>query len=317
MKYEQLGATLYVPACRDDLLQVVNGRRFHGVRSLILCTEDAVCESDLDQALANIEALLPILCDVKIPVFVRVRNHQVLKRVLAFNSVHHLAGVVLPKFDTSNASAYLDTLTGCPTLLIMPTLETKAVFSSLAMDRLRDLLLDHPMHKQILALRIGGNDLMALLGIRRHPQMTIYETLLGPVISRLVTTFRPFGFPLTAPVCDSYSSLDVLEREVEQDLVNGLYSKTAIHPNQVVKIQSLYAVSDGDLEIAQRLLLPGQKAVFGHHGVMHELETHLTWAESVVHRSKLFGTRNQMDRRHISQQHVAQSELQTLLKESG
>ena len=42
MRYEELGASLYVPATRGDLAAILTGRRFDGLRSLILCTEDAV-----------------------------------------------------------------------------------------------------------------------------------------------------------------------------------------------------------------------------------------------------------------------------------
>ena len=211
----------------------------------------------------------------------RVRNPR--SESVAAQTPHRLlAGVVLPKFDGTNACAYLDALAEHSELLIMPTLETRDVFSASAMEALRDMVLAHPVRPRILAMRIGGNDLMALLGIRRPPAKTIYETLLGPVISQLVTTFRPYGLPLTAPVCDAYSTLSILE-QVEPDLMNGLLSKTAIHPNQVV-IQALYAVPE-DLAIANKLILPGQKAIFGHGGVMHERTTHMAWAQSVIGRA--------------------------------
>ena len=41
---------------------------------------------------------------------------------------------------------------------------------------------------------IGGNDLLNLLGLRRQRGHTLYETPLGAVIARLVTTFKPHGF---------------------------------------------------------------------------------------------------------------------------
>ncbi|MGC6416018.1 MAG: HpcH/HpaI aldolase/citrate lyase family protein [Bradymonadia bacterium] len=318
MRYEELGASLYVPATRGDLAAILSGRRFDGLRSLILCTEDAVSDEHLGEALSNVEALLPDLYAVDLPVFVRVRNLDILNNLLRKPHIGHLAGVVLPKFDGSNATAYLDALVAHPELLIMPTLETRDVFSVSAMEALRDTILAHPVRSRILAMRIGGNDLMALLGIRRPHAKTIYETLLGPVISQLVTTFRPYDLPLTAPVCDAYSTLSILEQEVEQDLMNGLLSKTAIHPNQVSTIQALYAVSEADLAIAHKLILPGQKAIFGHDGVMHERTTHMAWARSVVGRAALFGTQEEQavtadsDARYTSGNEVAR-----LLKESG
>ena len=78
------------------------------------------------------------------------------------------------------------------------------------------------MRDRILALRIGGNDLLALLGLRRPRQMTIYRTPLGPVIGKLVTTFRPYGFVLTGPVFEHLDTPALLAQEVEEDLAHGM-----------------------------------------------------------------------------------------------
>ena len=53
-----LGATLYMPATRSDILDVVSGTRFPELRSLVVCLEDAVAAIDVDSALANLRALL-------------------------------------------------------------------------------------------------------------------------------------------------------------------------------------------------------------------------------------------------------------------
>ena len=37
-----LGATLYMPATRADILDVVFGEKIQGLRSLVVCLEDAV-----------------------------------------------------------------------------------------------------------------------------------------------------------------------------------------------------------------------------------------------------------------------------------
>jgi citrate lyase beta subunit len=42
-------------------------------------------------------------------------------------------------------------------------------------------------------LRIGGNDLMKLIGIRRPRDRTIYQTPIGYVIANLVTIFKPLA----------------------------------------------------------------------------------------------------------------------------
>lgn len=47
-----LGATLYMPATRPDLLAVMGGIKLPGLRSLVICLEDAIAESDTAVALA-------------------------------------------------------------------------------------------------------------------------------------------------------------------------------------------------------------------------------------------------------------------------
>jgi citrate lyase beta subunit len=46
-----LGATLYMPATRPDLLAVVRGEKLSNLRSLVICLEDAVNESDVQFAI--------------------------------------------------------------------------------------------------------------------------------------------------------------------------------------------------------------------------------------------------------------------------
>jgi stress response protein SCP2 len=99
------------------------------------------------------------------------------------------------------------------------------------------------VRSRILALRIGGNDLLALLGLRRPRAMTIYRTPLGPVIARLVTTFRPYGFVLTAPVFEHLDLPALLDQEVAEDIAYGMVGKTAIHPTQIAPIEQHYRVS--------------------------------------------------------------------------
>ena len=41
------------------------------------------------------------------------------------------------------------------------------------------------LNQRIIALRIGGNDLMGCLGLRRNPATTLYNTPMGYVIPML------------------------------------------------------------------------------------------------------------------------------------
>lgn len=285
----ELGASLYVPASRRDLLAIANGLRHPALRSVIFCTEDSIREDELELALEHLAAVLPLFAPrPRTRRFIRVRNAGVLRRALALPGIERVDGFVLPKVTRHNLPAYLAELEGTR-FLVMPTLETAEAFDQAEMRHLRQLLLADTVQPRVLALRIGGNDLLNLLGVRRSPRRTIYDTAVGHTIAMLAGTFRPHGLPLTAPVFEGLAHPDVLLAEVEQDLAHGLFGKTAVHPEQVSLIESAYAVSPEELEMAEHVLARGAPAVFRMHDTMCEEATHARWAALVRARAELYG----------------------------
>jgi len=290
-----LGASLYVPTTHKDLLAIANGDKLGQLRSVIFCLEDAIAERDLSYALFNLSLALRYMGEQSNTLrFVRVRNPEVLGRVLAMPGAHKLTGFVLPKTTRRNFDAYFAQLAHTSHVL-MPTLETAEVFDDAEMKRLRKVLSAPKVRPRILALRIGGNDLLALLGLRRPATGTIYQSALGPVIARLVTTFRPHGFQLSAPVFEHLAQRDWLDAEVAQDLAHGLVAKTAIHPDQVAPIERHYQVARQDVELALRIVDPDDAAVFRMRESMCEAATHHPWALQILERARQFGMRQPDD----------------------
>lgn len=286
---KSMGASLYVPANHKDLMAVAEGGRIAHARSLIFCTEDAVADRDLSWALFNLSVVLANMrADSGAERFVRVRNPEVMARVLAMPGVDKLTGFVLPKATRHNFNAYFNQVRHTKHML-MPTLETAEVFDDGEMRQFRTLLEAPGVRGRILALRIGGNDLLALLGLRRPRNMTIYRTPLGPVIARLVTIFRPYGFVLTAPVFEHLDLADLLDQEVAEDIAYGMVGKTAIHPSQIAPIEQHYRVKPHDLEAARAILDIDAPAVFRMHDSMCEVATHRAWAQRVMDQSAMFG----------------------------
>jgi citrate lyase beta subunit len=168
---------------------------------MIFCTEDAISKSDVDSCVRHIGLCLQGFRDSSQKFrFIRARNPEILARLLDLPDIEKVDGFVLPKFTEGVFDAYFDQLRGT-SFKVMPTLETKEVFDVNAMTQLRQGLLQDDIAPHVLMLRIGGNDLMNLLGIRRPRFSTLYETPIGNVISQLVTIFRPYGF-------SSHSSTD-------------------------------------------------------------------------------------------------------------
>ncbi len=287
---DNLGASLYVPATHPQLCAIAAGQKLAQLRSVIFCTEDAVHARDLQSALANLAVALQALCpDPQRQRFVRVRSPEVLQQLLALPGIGRIDGFVLPKATAANLPDYLRLLTTTQHSL-MPTLESVEVFDDQELQRLRQLLLQPAWRARILLLRIGGNDLLNLLGLRRQRGHTLYETPVGSVIARLVTTFKPHGFLLSAPVFEYLDDDATLEREVRQDLLHGLTGKTAIHPDQVPRIERHYSARHSDLAAARRILDPDAAGVFQFDNAMCEPTTHRNWALSVVQAEQHYGS---------------------------
>ncbi|WP_045234526.1 HpcH/HpaI aldolase/citrate lyase family protein, partial [Deinococcus pimensis] len=270
----RLGASLYVPATRPDLGLIGNGERLPDARSVIFCTEDAVSDADLPRALSNLTAALSEFAPrpAERPLrFVRPRSDRVLATLLATPGIYNVDGFVLPKVTPASAATTLDLLAGSP-FRAMITVETPEAFSTREMERLRDVVLES--RADVLSVRVGGNDLLNLLGMRRERGVTAYETPLGAVVDRLVGVFRPFGVNVSAPVYDFTDDAVTLAREAREDLRRGTFGKTAIHPDQISVIEAAYVVTREDVVAAERILAPDAPAVFRVGGMMCEPATH-------------------------------------------
>lgn len=290
-----LGASLYVPATHCDLAAIAAAHKLTDVRSIIFCTEDAVAPTELAAALANLanalQHLNPVVGQRR---FVRARNPEVLSEVLSMPGSSRLDGFVLPKVTAENIDSYMRHIVkkGTPEHWVMPTLETREVFSDSDVQKLLRKMDRARWRDRILGLRIGGNDLLALLNLRRPRARTIYETPIGQVIARLSTTFIPYGFSLSAPVFEHLDDTATLSREIEIDLNHGLVGKTAIHPSQIPLIESHYRVQQRDVEAAMLILHHDAPAVFKLHHSMCEPATHRPWARSVLQAANCFGSVN-------------------------
>lgn len=282
-----LGATLYLPATRTDLAGTLAGSAAFGLRSAVICLEDAVLEADVPAALDRLAAFLRGRRDDAGPaVFVRPRDAGMLERIVRLPGVERISGFVLPKVTADTLPGYLSAPFSDAHRL-MPTIETREAFDQNEMRRLRDQLL--ALGDRVLAVRIGGNDLLNEIGARRSRVRTIYEGPVGPLIARLVGEFAPWGFALTAPVMERYADAQLLREEVDRDLEHGLVAKTAIHPAQVPVIHAALAVGADELAEAEAVLDEGAPAVFGIGGAMAEPATHRRWAAATVRRAELFG----------------------------
>ena len=305
----QLGASLYMPATRQDIWQVISRKKLSTINSIIICLEDAVSHTDVDMALLQLQTLLHTwaahLDSVNEPadgatyqpqqptrplVFVRPRSPAMLQQLAGFEHIDLLDGFVLPKVDMYSLSNWR---MACQELsaeqLLMPTLETAAFFDPHHNQELA-IAFKEAFIQPIFALRIGGNDLFAALRLRRPKNSILYDSPIGTLTYQLLGCFVPHGFYLTAPVFEYLDNPTLFMQELTRDVSLGLVGKTVIHPSQIALVQQAYCVPMSILDEAQAILHSEAKAVFKYNDTMLEPATHRAWATEVVNRAQVFGT---------------------------
>jgi citrate lyase beta subunit len=333
-----LGATLYTPATRTALSGDIARRTAEGVVSTVVCLEDAIADVDLSSAEQNVLSQLRDYAERGADgplIFVRVRTAAQIPMIMAGlgDRAHVLAGFVLPKFTDETGGEFLEAVvdaSGCAgrRLLAMPVLESREIIFAesrietlVAVRRLVDKYRDH-----VLAMRIGATDLSAVYGLRRSPDLTIYDVrMVADVIADVVNVFGRAGgtgYAVSGPVWEYFSrterifkpqlreapfvehserrlraqliagDLDGLIREVALDRANGLTGKTVIHPSHVAPVHALSVVTSEEYADASDILATregGGASSSAYDNKMNESKPHTAWARRTMLRARVFG----------------------------
>jgi len=335
-----LGATLYMPATRRGLAQDLLRQGAAGVMSSVLCLEDAIADDEVAAGQANAVAQLHDLAlrseDAAVPlVFIRVRHAEQIPEIVSAlgDDARILTGFVMPKFTDVTGVAYLEALADAAAssgqrLLAMPVIESPEVIyretRQAALIGAAQLLAKH--RDAVLAVRVGATDLCAAYGIRRSPELTIYDV--GPVadviydVVNILGRADDTGFTVTGPVWEFFpshdrlfkpqlrqspfdalkalqlrhelidSDMDGLLREIVLDKANGLIGKTVIHPTHVGAVHALSVVTHE--EHADAIDIRDRRGAGGvltssYGNKMNEVKPHLAWADRILRRAAVFG----------------------------
>ncbi|MEM9049166.1 MAG: HpcH/HpaI aldolase/citrate lyase family protein [Pseudomonadota bacterium] len=286
----QLGATLYMPVVHPAIPAFAGGLKPWPARSVVLCLEDALHVADLDAGLDALRALLAQLSNrpaERPMLFIRPRNLEMARHLSDLPGIGEVAGFVAPKVGLNDLEGWLK-LAQATALRLMPTLERGWVFDPVALSEFGDAVVAGSADR-LIALRIGGNDLLAALALRRQKRETIYEGPLLSALSQAMCQLGARGLPLTAPVFDFIDDAETLAREAKRDASFGFVGKTAIHPCQIGVIEGSFRVAATELEQAREILDAEAAAVFRQDGAMAEPATHRAWAERMVARAAAYG----------------------------
>lgn len=335
-----LGATLYSPATRPVLADDVLRSARRGVKSMVLCLEDAIGDDEVEAAEANLVAQLRLLHGTvgdgaEVPLlFIRVRDPRQIGDLIGRlgDAAALVSGFVLPKFTPATGGAFLDAVEDTAQrsglrLLAMPVIESpEAVYAETRTEMLHEVARLLAKHRpRILAVRIGATDMSAAYGLRRPPDLTIYD--IRPVASVICDVVNVLGradgggHVVTGPVWEYFSAgermfkpqlrqspfeaqhaaplrqrlitsdLDGLIREVHLDKANGLIGKTVIHPSHVAAVHALSVVTHEEYcDAADILAVTGGGAMASSYAnKMNEAKPHRAWAERLMLRARVFG----------------------------
>jgi len=294
-----LGATLYMPGTRETIAKDIISKKNMGLVSTVLCLEDSIGDAEVPFAEGNLTTQVKEIHrasnnqeieSVDLPlIFIRVRTPEQILRLTERmgDSAKLIAGFIFPKF-TSESYKYFEVIKSVNNQSTGPFYGMPIIESSQAIyreSRIHELmetkrLLDS-YHDLVLNIRIGATDFSGYYGIRRGPDVTIYDiTVIRDCIADILNIFGRVDsdYVVSGPVWEYFSNggrllkpqlrkspfeefhdidgnnrtkirsqllnkyVDGLIREVILDKENGIIGKTIIHPSHIIPVQSLYIV---------------------------------------------------------------------------
>ncbi len=294
-----LGATLYMPGTRESIAQDIISKKNTGLASTVFCLEDSIGDAEVPFAEMNLATQVKSIYKalnnqeleaIDLPlIFIRVRTPEQILRLMERmgDSSKIITGFVFPKFSSESYQFFeviknINEQSTGP-FYGMPIIESpQAIYCE---TRLKELmgtkrLLD-AYRDYVLNVRIGATDFSGLFGIRRGPDVTIYDiTVIRDCIADIINIFGRVesDYVVSGPVWEYFSNggrvlkpqlrkspfeefhrndgmngtsirsqllnkyVDGLIREVIVDRENGIIGKTIIHPSHIQPVQALYIV---------------------------------------------------------------------------
>lgn len=222
-----LGATLYSPATRPDLLNDLRKVRLQDGSSSVVCLEDSIPDEKVEEAEQNLHKLLVELNELDsldgLPlIFVRPRDPEHLKKIARQNKglLHSLTGFVFPKFDdfTGRASHFTYELENINSteglnLYYMPVLETPSILyretREAALNGIAQVVAR--TNENVLSLRIGATDMASHYALRRSSDFTVYDVhVISSAIADIVNVLgrAEYDYNITGAVWEHFMPSD-------------------------------------------------------------------------------------------------------------
>ena len=311
--YYSVGALLYCPANRKNIADSIVKQRFGTKYSLALCLEDTIrddsvaeAENILVQTLRQLDQQ-SMQNDFYVPkIFVRVRNARQIGRLhKAFGeSARLITGYILPKFSLENADGFIQEIikvneASATPVYTMPIFESPSIIDLRTryeiLYQLKQKL--DSVEKNVLNIRVGGNDLCHMFGFRRHDDESIHQIRpIATIFSDIITVYG-MDYVVSGPVWEYYQSSNWqkgLYHELADDKLCGFVGKTVIYPSQIEVVNEAYKVPQKDYQDAAAVLnwdKSSHSLVAGSVSKerMNEYKTHSNWALRTLLMAEYFG----------------------------
>ena len=311
--YYSVGALLYCPANRKNIADSIVKQRFGTKYSLALCLEDTIRDDSVAEAEHILVQTLRQLDqqsmqnDFYVPkIFVRVRNARQIGRLhKAFGeSARLITGYILPKFSLENADGFIQEIikvneASATPVYTMPIFESPSIIDLRTryeiLYQLKQKL--DSVEKNVLNIRVGGNDLCHMFGFRRHDDESIHQIRpIATIFSDIITVYG-MDYVVCGPVWEYYQSSNWqkgLYHELADDKLCGFVGKTVIYPSQIEVVNEAYKVPQKDYQDAAAVLnwdKSSHSLVAGSVSKesMNEYKTHSIWALRTLLMAEYFG----------------------------
>ncbi|EOS31916.1 MAG: HpcH/HpaI aldolase/citrate lyase family protein [Lachnospiraceae bacterium] len=311
--YYSVGALLYCPANRKNIADSIVKQRFGTKYSLALCLEDTIRDDSVAEAEHILVQTLRQLDqqsmqnDFYVPkIFVRVRNARQIGRLhKAFGeSARLITGYILPKFSLENADGFIQEIikvneASATPVYTMPIFESPSIIDLRTryeiLYQLKQKL--DSVEKNVLNIRVGGNDLCHMFGFRRHDDESIHQIRpIATIFSDIITVYG-MDYVVSGPVWEYYQSSNWqkgLYHELADDKLCGFVGKTVIYPSQIEVVNEAYKVPQKDYQDAAAVLnwdKSSHSLVAGSVSKerMNEYKTHSNWALRTLLMAEYFG----------------------------
>ncbi|QDX92683.1 citrate lyase subunit beta [Brevibacillus laterosporus] len=226
-----LGALLYMPGTRKQIVDDIIVKKHRGLISMVLCLEDAIGDNEVLDAenslIAQVHQIALLIKNGRLQeedvplIFIRVREPEQINRLVNQLGEHSLyvTGFVFPKFSSSNGERYFETLIECNKqinrkLYGMPILESSEIIYKetrvSALVEVRNIL--DKYRDVVLNVRIGATDFSSLFGLRRNPGITIYDlSVIRDCIADIVNMFsrKDSDYVVSGPVWEYFNSTNL------------------------------------------------------------------------------------------------------------